>query len=100
MESFLLKVIKFANMEPENRVDPMSRVFPKMTKCTFHKYGGSGTLQVIDAMCVLGMNILSEKIYIFLWFWFILLAVVTGFQLVVRVIGMLSSKLRIRLADS
>lgn len=87
-------------MEPENRVDPMSRVFPKMTKCTFHKYGGSGTLQVIDAMCVLGMNILSEKIYIFLWFWFILLAVVTGFQLVVRVIGMLSSKLRIRLADS
>ena len=42
-------------MEPEERVDPMSKVFPRMTKCNFHKYGGSGTIEVIDALCVLSM---------------------------------------------
>merc|ERR1739844_23788 len=27
------------------RIDPMSRVFPRVTKCTFHKYGPSGSIQ-------------------------------------------------------
>ena len=31
------------------------------------------------------MNILNEKIYIFLWFWFIILAVLTGCNLVLRI---------------
>ena len=28
--------------DPEDRVDPMSRIFPRVTKCTFHHYGPSG----------------------------------------------------------
>ena len=32
--------------ESETRTDPMSRVFPRVTKCTFHKYGPSGSIQV------------------------------------------------------
>ena len=32
--------------EPEDREDPMARVFPKVTKCTFHKFGPSGTVEV------------------------------------------------------
>ena len=72
-------------MEPEDRIDPMSRIFPKMTKCIFHKYGGSGTIQRFDALCVLSMNILNEKIYIFLWFWLIILAVITAINLVIRI---------------
>ena len=55
-------MIRFSNMDAEDRVDPMSRVFPRMTKCIFHKYGGSGTIQRFDALCVLGMNILNEKV--------------------------------------
>merc|ERR1712241_209096 len=79
------EALSFVDMEPEDRVDPMSRIFPKMTKCIFHKYGGSGTIQRFDALCVLGMNILNEKIYIVLWFWFVILAVITAVNLVVRV---------------
>jgi hypothetical protein len=45
----------------------------QMTKCTFYKFGGSGTIQRFDSLCVLSMNIVNEKIYIFLWFWFIIL---------------------------
>ena len=57
-----------------------------MTKCHFNLFGGSGTVQKFDALCVLGMNIINEKVYVFLWFWFMLLAVVTGVTLVVRIV--------------
>ncbi len=82
-------MVKFASMEPEDRVDPMSKVFPKMTKCSFHKYGGSGTLQLVDALCVLGMNVLNEKIYIFLWFWYLILALITGVSLLTRLVQLM-----------
>lgn len=71
-------VLKFSNMNQEQRTDPMIEVFPRVTKCTFHKFGASGTIQKLDALCVLALNILNEKIYIFLWFWFIILAIFSG----------------------
>lgn len=71
-------VLKFSNMNQENRSDPMVEVFPRLTKCSFHKYGSSGSIQKHDALCVLALNILNEKIYIFLWFWFIILAVLSA----------------------
>lgn len=91
------EVLNFPDMAPEDRVDPMSRIFPRMTKCIFHKFGGSGTIQRFDAMCVLGMNIVNEKIYIFLWFWFIILAILTGGNLLLRIVQLFSSKLRNRM---
>ena len=72
------EVIKMTTMDPEVRADPMNVVFPKVTKCTFHKYGASGTVQTIDGLCILPLNIINEKIYVFLWFWFIGLALVTA----------------------
>lgn len=67
------EVLKFSGEDMEDRVDPMAKVFPKMSKCTFHKYGPSGTIQKIDGLCVLPINIINEKIYVFLWFWFLAL---------------------------
>ena len=42
-------VLAMTEKEPEDREDPMARVFPKVTKCTFHKFGPSGTIQRHDA---------------------------------------------------
>jgi len=99
-------VVKFTEQEPEDRIDPMALVFPKVTKCTFHKYGPSGTVQKFDGLCVLPVNIVNEKIMIFLWFWFIIVAVLTGAALIYRVaVVMLGSfrlyllRARSRLAD-
>lgn len=61
------EVIKFSNMQQENRTDPMIEIFPRLTKCTFHKYGPGGSLQNHDTLCLLALNILNEKIYVFLW---------------------------------
>lgn len=75
------KVIEFSNRDPENRTDPMIAIFPRMTKCVFRMYGPSGSIQNHDALCILPLNILNEKIYIFLWFWFIILSVLSGLAL-------------------
>lgn len=87
-------VVRFTEMEPEDRIDPMAKVFPKVTKCTFHKYGPSGTVQKFDGLCVLPLNIVNEKIYVFLWFWFIILAILSALSLAYRVAVILSPKLR------
>ena len=68
----------------EERVDPLAVVFPKVAKCSFHKFGASGTVERHDGLCVLPLNIINEKIYIFLWFWFIILASITGMFLLYR----------------
>ena len=51
-----------------------------MTKCTFHKFGPSGTVEKKDGLCVLPLNIINEKIYVFLWFWFMILTILTIFD--------------------
>lgn len=90
-------VISYTEMEPEHRTDPMARVFPKVTKCTFHKYGPSGSVQKFDGLCVLPLNIVNEKIYVFLWFWFILLTFLTGLCIVYRFCIVVSPALRLYL---
>lgn len=79
--SYGTNVLKFSQLDQEDRNDPMIAVFPRVTKCTFQKFGPSGTIQSHDALCILALNILNEKIYIILWFWFIILAIISGVQL-------------------
>ena len=66
----------------------------KVTKCTFHKFGRSGEIEKHDALCILPLNVVNEKIYIFLWFWFIILFLLTFLMLVYRVLSIFSPKLR------
>lgn len=70
-----LEVMNLSDMPQEKRYDPMVYVFPRVTKCIFHKYGASGSIQKHDAMCILPLNIVNEKTYIFIWFWYIILSV-------------------------
>ena len=71
--TFGIEVISFAERDQEDRIDPMViklcnkilethsefkvYIFPRMTKCTFHKFGTSGEIEKHDAMCILPLNI-------------------------------------------
>merc|ERR1712032_1636413 len=77
------------------RTDPLNRVFPKVAKCTFQKFGPSGSLQKHDALCVLPLNIINEKIYVFLYLWFVFLAAVSGIWLVYRLLTIVSHQMRV-----
>jgi len=95
-----LKVLDFTEMDSSERSDPMAVVFPKISKCSFSKYGASGTIELHDGLCVLPLNIINEKIYIFLWFWFILLASITGLFLIYRVAVLMGSGLRVAMIQA
>lgn len=95
--TFGIQVITFLGSDEEDRIDPMIRVFPRMTKCTFYKYGVSGDVERHDAMCILPLNVVNEKIYVFLWFWFIILGVMTLITVFYRIIIILSPRMRVYL---
>lgn len=89
-----LDVLNYVQMNQEDRVDPMVRVFPRMTKCSFHRFGASGDVQKYDALCILPLNIINEKIYIVMWFWFVLLAFVTAVWLIFRLLTLTQPNIR------
>ncbi|XP_019557661.2 innexin inx5 [Aedes albopictus] len=77
-----------------------SLVFPKLAKCDFSYIGPSGTKQNLDALCLLPQNIVNEKIFAFLWLWFILLAIVSGAQLCYRLLQLCCQSVRFRVLFS
>lgn len=91
------EVVSFSQLEQSNRTDPMIMVFPRVTKCTFHIIGPGGDPQNKDSICVLPVNIINEKIYIVLWFWFIVLAILSGLALFYRLATALSAQVRYQL---
>ena len=78
-------MLSLLEADPEKRIDPMAAVFPRVTKCSFYKYGPSGTPQTHDAICVLPVNIVNEKIYVFLWFWMIILSALSVFAVIYHI---------------
>ncbi|XP_065170306.1 innexin shaking-B isoform X3 [Atheta coriaria] len=95
--TFGIRVIEFMESDQEDRIDPLILVFPKMTKCTFYKFGVSGNVEMHDAICILPLNVVNEKIYVFLWFWFIILSLLTFITIVYRFIIILSPRMRVYL---
>lgn len=79
-----LRVLNITEVPQEDRVDPMVYIFPRVTKCIFHKFGPSGSIQKHDSLCILPLNIVNEKTYIFIWFWFLTLTALLACLLVYR----------------
>lgn len=95
--NFGTEVLNYALEDSE--MDPFRTIFPKVTKCTFKRYGLSGSVESLQPLCILPQNILNEKVFIILWFWFIILATITGMQLVWRLVVCYSPFVRVRLLE-
>ena len=50
-----------------HQINPLEKIFPKMTKCLFKRFGPTGTIEKNDALCTVPLNILNEKIFLILW---------------------------------
>ena len=83
-----LQVFQYARLDDEERMDPMVRIFPKVTKCTFHNFGVSGTIQKFDGLCILPINMINDKIYIGIWFWLFLLLIISIVYMIYRQVGL------------
>lgn len=52
-------------------------------------------MQKHDAMCILPINIVNEKIYVVLWFWFYFIAIVSVLAVVYRLFTFVSQAARV-----
>lgn len=80
----------------QEMTNPMQWLFPTVTKCTFKKYGPSGSIELRDGMCILTQNALNQKIYVFLWFWFHILAVISAYVVMCRILTLVIPSFRLR----
>jgi len=77
MSSYGFNVISYQMSATASTPDPFQAIFPKMTKCTLETYGPSGTLQNLDGLCILPINVLNEKLFFIMWLVFLPLALLT-----------------------
>lgn len=97
------QLVGLLQQKPFERTDKLSRLFPTVTACHLHTGGVAFGREQKDILCILPINMLSEKIYIVLWFWFLILLGATIVGGIYRVltfqqrfrIYMLSRRLRI-----
>ena len=72
----------------------MCAVFPTEVSCSIPAVGAAGEAQLHNGLCVLTQNIINEKIYLVLWFWFAFLVPFSGLSLVYRALTLFLPSLR------
>lgn len=73
--------------------NPMDFVFPKVTGCTYREGSmGGGSPDRHEFLCILPLNILHDKMFLMIWFWFVVLAVLTMAQIAYDCLYLFASK--------
>lgn len=80
--------------------DRASDVFPLFAKCEYSDIGPSGSTQLHDILCFLTMNVINEKVFAFVYIWYVVLLFVSGINLIWRSAVLLSSTLRLKMLQS
>lgn len=81
--SYGINVLKMIWQGYDWRNDPLTTVFPRVTKCFIPTFGLSGGIEYHDVLCINPLNILNEKMYVFLWFWLLILAMFSVINIII-----------------
>ena len=65
--------------------DPFCSTFPTVVRCDYQDVGAAGGKQNHDGLCILSQNIINQKVYLVLWFWYNLLFIISSAHLMFRV---------------
>ena len=59
-------MIDYYKMEVEERervmVNPMCETFPRIAACDYVRYGGGGGQSILNAICILSLNMINDKV--------------------------------------
>ena len=72
------------------------KIFPTLTKCTITYLGIAGNQENSDIICMLTLNVVHQKVYFILWFWYAILTALTGINTIVKFVTTLSLMLQVK----
>ena len=75
-------------------VNLMCEAFPRVASCTFWKYGTGGKPVGHNAICILALNMVIDKIYLVLWYWYLIVAILGTIRIICRLFQMSSGNIR------
>ena len=70
-----LNLIRYYIYSDHEQADPFKDIFPIIAKCYFPYGGTSGTIQWLDAFCILKFNYLNQIVFSILWFFYVSLLI-------------------------
>ena len=90
---------RYYSLEAEERklqglLDPMCEVFPKIAACRYHRYGMGGGIEDRHSICILGLNMINDKVFVILWFWHCFIVFIGSIRIITRSSQVTSSKIR------
>ena len=74
--------------------DPMCEIFPKIAACRYHRYGMGGQEDDRHAICILGLNMINDKVFIATWIWHYFIIVIGSIRILTRSLQMVSKQIR------
>merc|ERR1711936_37357 len=77
-------------------VCPEEKLFPLLAKCSISNMGPSGSVQTRDALCLLTVNLINQKMFLLIWLWFSVLLFISSVLLVQSLLTALLPGLRRR----
>ena len=84
-----LEVVNYYRLPEEEQQEtknPMCATFPRIASCDYWRWGSGGRQENINAICVLSLNMINDKVFLILWWWFLFLAIVGALRIVYRII--------------
>jgi len=103
LQLYLMDVVlgnQFLNLgkyifNPQELSVALYSVFPIVVSCDSTYFGPSGEVMRVSGLCTLPINILNEKIYLILWFWYNFLIITSACLLFWECFHILFPKLRL-----
>jgi len=78
----------------ETALNPMCEVFPKVGVCNYQRYGRGGGQETKNALCVLSLNMINDKVFAILWVWHCILIFAGINRILTRSVQISSSRIR------
>jgi len=75
-------------------LNPMCSVFPTTVSCQFAFFGANGYKDSRSNICIMGQNLMNQRIYLVLWTWFVVLFVVSACMILYRILTLILPNLQ------
>jgi len=92
------QVYRYYSIPMEERLienlNPMCEVFPRIAACDYIRFGSGGGQETRNAICILGLNMVNDKIFLVVWWWYMVLTILGVVRVCCRGGQLFSARIR------